>query len=139
MCASSHWFHFLKKFKLVEFFFCFFFLINQIINFAWQLVATIIHQSHLCPLPLSIQPIIWNYDHCLHLYPTPHTVCSFLNIWSSDWLLGFPCYVSVIKCRSSVSTNNEIELFDLRICNGSAKRYNNQLLFPIIKTSLGFQ
>lgn len=39
-----------------------------------QLVATITHQSHLCPLPLSVQPIIWNYDHCLHLYPTPHTV-----------------------------------------------------------------
>lgn len=42
--------------------------------FLLQLVATITHQSHLCPLPLSVQPIIWNYDHCLHLYPTPHTV-----------------------------------------------------------------
>ncbi|CAI9113288.1 OLC1v1013861C1 [Oldenlandia corymbosa var. corymbosa] len=39
-----------------------------------HLVATITHQSHLCPLPLSIQPIIWNYDHSLHLYPTPHTI-----------------------------------------------------------------
>lgn len=39
-----------------------------------HLVATIIHQSHLCPLPLSMQPIIWNYDHALHLYPTPHTI-----------------------------------------------------------------
>ncbi|KAI5673983.1 hypothetical protein M9H77_14347 [Catharanthus roseus] len=39
-----------------------------------HLVDTIIHQSHLCPLPLSLQPIIWNYDHCLHLYPTPHTI-----------------------------------------------------------------
>ncbi|XP_024994432.1 DNA polymerase epsilon subunit B [Cynara cardunculus var. scolymus] len=39
-----------------------------------HLVATITHQSHLCPLPLSVQPIIWNYDHCLHLYPTPHTI-----------------------------------------------------------------
>ncbi|KAK6123610.1 hypothetical protein DH2020_042642 [Rehmannia glutinosa] len=39
-----------------------------------HLVATITHQSHLCPLPLSIQPIIWNFDHCLHLYPTPHTI-----------------------------------------------------------------
>ncbi|GLU18413.1 hypothetical protein SLE2022_347170 [Rubroshorea leprosula] len=39
-----------------------------------HLVATITHQSHLCPLPLFIQPIIWNYDHCLHLYPTPHTI-----------------------------------------------------------------
>ncbi|GMP71044.1 hypothetical protein CsSME_00029611 [Camellia sinensis var. sinensis] len=39
-----------------------------------HLVATITHQSHLCPLPLTVQPIIWNYDHCLHLYPIPHTV-----------------------------------------------------------------
>ncbi|KAL6583692.1 hypothetical protein OROMI_002981 [Orobanche minor] len=39
-----------------------------------HLVATITHQSHLCPLPLSVQPIIWNFDHCLHLYPTPHTI-----------------------------------------------------------------
>ncbi|CAI9270655.1 unnamed protein product [Lactuca saligna] len=39
-----------------------------------HLVATITHQSHLCPLPLSVQPIIWNHDHCLHLYPTPHTI-----------------------------------------------------------------
>ncbi|XWS60801.1 hypothetical protein CRYUN_Cryun07bG0068500 [Craigia yunnanensis] len=39
-----------------------------------HLVATITHQSHLCPLPLFVQPIIWNYDHCLHLYPTPNTI-----------------------------------------------------------------
>nr|XP_048329468.1 DNA polymerase epsilon subunit B [Ziziphus jujuba var. spinosa] len=39
-----------------------------------HLVATITHQSHLCPLPLSVQPIIWNYDHSLYLYPTPHTI-----------------------------------------------------------------
>ncbi|XP_057446745.1 DNA polymerase epsilon subunit B [Lotus japonicus] len=39
-----------------------------------HLVATITHQSHLCPLPLTVQPILWNYDHCLYLYPTPHTI-----------------------------------------------------------------
>ncbi|CAI0400211.1 unnamed protein product [Linum tenue] len=39
-----------------------------------HLVATITHQSHLCPLPLIIQPVIWNYDHSLHLYPSPHTI-----------------------------------------------------------------
>ncbi|CAO2832352.1 unnamed protein product [Amaranthus hypochondriacus] len=39
-----------------------------------HLVATLVHQSHLCPLPLTIQPISWNHDHCLHLYPTPHTI-----------------------------------------------------------------
>ncbi|WOL20163.1 DNA polymerase epsilon subunit B [Canna indica] len=39
-----------------------------------HLVATITHQSHLCPLPLTVQPIIWNYDHCLRLYPTPNMI-----------------------------------------------------------------
>ncbi|KAJ8771941.1 hypothetical protein K2173_027118 [Erythroxylum novogranatense] len=39
-----------------------------------HLVATITHQSHLCPLPLISQPIIWNYDHSLHLYPSPHVI-----------------------------------------------------------------
>ncbi|KAL1199185.1 DNA polymerase epsilon subunit B [Cardamine amara subsp. amara] len=39
-----------------------------------HLVYTITHQSHLCPLPLMVQPIIWNYDHTLRLYPTPHTI-----------------------------------------------------------------
>ncbi|XP_068658256.1 DNA polymerase epsilon subunit B [Aristolochia californica] len=39
-----------------------------------HLVATITHQSHLCPLPLTVQPIIWNFDHCLRLYPSPHTI-----------------------------------------------------------------
>ncbi|CAN1180291.1 DNA polymerase epsilon subunit B [Linum perenne] len=42
--------------------------------FRLQLVATITHQSHLCPLPLIVQPVIWNYDHSLHLYPSPHTI-----------------------------------------------------------------
>ncbi|MCO5615087.1 hypothetical protein L7F22_069375 [Adiantum nelumboides] len=39
-----------------------------------HLVVTIAHQSHLCPLPLTKQPISWNHDHALRLYPTPHTV-----------------------------------------------------------------
>ncbi|KAK1607548.1 hypothetical protein QYE76_031221 [Lolium multiflorum] len=26
------------------------------------------------PFEHAIQPIIWNYDHCLRLYPTPHTI-----------------------------------------------------------------
>ncbi|KAJ7560741.1 hypothetical protein O6H91_04G143500 [Diphasiastrum complanatum] len=39
-----------------------------------HLVATVTHQSHLCPLPLMTEPISWNYDHSLRLYPTPHTI-----------------------------------------------------------------
>ncbi|KAJ4869580.1 DNA polymerase epsilon subunit B2 [Raphanus sativus] len=39
-----------------------------------HLAHTITHQSHLCPLPLMVQPIIWNYDHSLRLYPSPDTI-----------------------------------------------------------------
>ncbi|BBN16991.1 DNA polymerase epsilon subunit 2 [Marchantia polymorpha subsp. ruderalis] len=39
-----------------------------------HLVATVLHQSHLCPLPLTSQPISWPLDHVLRLYPLPHTV-----------------------------------------------------------------
>jgi len=40
-------------------------------NISNHLVRTLIDQSHLCPLPLTVRPIYWNYDHCLHLYPLP--------------------------------------------------------------------
>lgn len=39
-------------------------------NFAKSLAA----QSHLCPLPLHIAPIYWEYDHTLGLYPLPDMV-----------------------------------------------------------------
>lgn len=39
-----------------------------------HLVVTMLHQNHLCPLPLTSQPINWNYDHSLSLYPTPDTI-----------------------------------------------------------------
>lgn len=36
-----------------------------------QLVKTIVEQGHLSPLPLSIRPVYWNYDHSLHLEVLP--------------------------------------------------------------------
>ena len=39
-----------------------------------HMVVTMLHQSHLCPLPLTMKPIIWNFDHALTLYPTPDTI-----------------------------------------------------------------
>ena len=38
---------------------------------AQHLVKTLMDQSHLCPLPLSVQPVYWNYDNALRLYPLP--------------------------------------------------------------------
>eukprot|EP00887_Chlorella_sp_A99_P007226 scaffold2.g7226.t1 len=33
--------------------------------------ATVLQQSHLCPVPLEYQPIYWEHDHALYLYPLP--------------------------------------------------------------------
>lgn len=39
-----------------------------------HLVKTIADQSQLCPLPLSVQPVYWNYSHAMSLYPLPDAV-----------------------------------------------------------------
>jgi hypothetical protein len=39
-----------------------------------QLVQTILDQCHLSPLPLSIRPTLWDFDHALRLYPMPTAV-----------------------------------------------------------------
>jgi DNA polymerase epsilon subunit 2 len=39
-----------------------------------HLVKTLLDQSHLCPLPLHIQPVYWNFDHHLSLFPAPDVV-----------------------------------------------------------------
>lgn len=41
---------------------------------AIQLVQTILDQCHLSPLPLSIRPTLWDFDHALRLYPMPTAV-----------------------------------------------------------------
>ncbi|EIW66910.1 hypothetical protein TREMEDRAFT_45435 [Tremella mesenterica DSM 1558] len=35
------------------------------------LVQTILDQTHLSPLPLSVRPTLWEFDHALRLYPMP--------------------------------------------------------------------
>ncbi|CED83236.1 epsilon dna polymerase [Phaffia rhodozyma] len=35
------------------------------------LVQTILDQCHLSPLPLSVRPTLWDFDHALRLYPMP--------------------------------------------------------------------
>ncbi|EJU06103.1 DNA polymerase epsilon subunit B [Dacryopinax primogenitus] len=36
-----------------------------------NLVQMVIDQEHLSPLPLTVQPILWEFDHALRLYPSP--------------------------------------------------------------------
>eukprot|EP00899_Mesostigma_viride_P008067 jgi/Mesvir1/17261/Mv07669-RA.1 len=39
-----------------------------------HMVTTVLQEAHLCPLPLTSQPVLWDYDHALRLYPSPHTL-----------------------------------------------------------------
>jgi hypothetical protein len=39
-----------------------------------HLAMTVLQQGHLCPLPLNVQPIYWDFDHALRLYSSPHAV-----------------------------------------------------------------
>ncbi|RKP00061.1 hypothetical protein CXG81DRAFT_13681 [Caulochytrium protostelioides] len=39
-----------------------------------HLAKTVIDQSHLCPLPMRVQPRHASFDHALRLFPTPHVV-----------------------------------------------------------------
>jgi len=36
-----------------------------------HMIRTVIDQAHLCPLPLSVQPVYWSYDYALRLTATP--------------------------------------------------------------------
>ncbi|OMH85263.1 DNA polymerase epsilon subunit 2 [Zancudomyces culisetae] len=42
-------------------------------------VKTIISQSHLSPFPLRVEPVLWEYDHSLRLYPNPDLPSTRLN------------------------------------------------------------
>lgn len=46
----------------------------QEMNLKRYLVSTILDQGHLCPLPQSARPILWEYDHAMRLYPMPSAV-----------------------------------------------------------------
>lgn len=39
-----------------------------------HLAATLVQQAHLCPLPMTQNPIYWEYDHALWLYPAPNGI-----------------------------------------------------------------
>lgn len=40
----------------------------------FQYAKSIICQSHLSPLSLSVIPIYWKYNHSLQIYPTPDLI-----------------------------------------------------------------
>jgi DNA polymerase epsilon subunit 2 len=36
-----------------------------------QVCATVLQEGHLCPVPLEYQPIVWEWDHAMWVYPLP--------------------------------------------------------------------
>ncbi|CAM9215034.1 unnamed protein product [Ascophyllum nodosum] len=52
---------------------------------------TLLHQGHLCPLPLAARPIHWELDDALWLYPLPHVVVLADRTDQYRWLLGDCC------------------------------------------------
>eukprot|EP01083_Nonionella_stella_P059378 155352_1 len=48
--------------------------LEDAVDLSNHLAKTILDQSHLCPLPLQICPLYWNYSHALNLYPSPDLI-----------------------------------------------------------------
>lgn len=56
-----------------------------------QCTKTLLHQGHLCPLPLSARPIHWELDDALSLYPLPHVAVLADRTEQYRWLLNGCC------------------------------------------------
>ncbi|KJE88954.1 DNA polymerase epsilon subunit 2 [Capsaspora owczarzaki ATCC 30864] len=41
------------------------------VSLAAAFTKTVIDQAHLCPLPLHVRPVYWDFDHALRIYPAP--------------------------------------------------------------------
>ena len=39
-----------------------------------MVAKTVLDQGHLCPLPLSVRPVFWGFDHSLRLIPQPNAL-----------------------------------------------------------------
>lgn len=56
-------------------------------------MQTVLDQCHLSPLPLSVRPTLWDYDHTLRLYPMPTAVRLHVLFCSSPRLFDNLAYV----------------------------------------------
>ena len=68
-----------------------------------HLCATLLQQSHLCPVPLEAQPVFWNFDHALHLYPIPDVLVLADRVLSASF--GFPAMPMYQLDQSCVCLN----------------------------------
>lgn len=88
---------------------------NQDLMFA-HMAMTVLQQSHLCPMPLVVQPVHWAFDHALQLYPLPdavvladgsmqaslqHEGCTVFNpVSSRHWFSGFLCATLLVMLHT---------------------------------------
>ncbi|KAF5832409.1 DNA polymerase alpha/epsilon subunit B-domain-containing protein [Dunaliella salina] len=92
-----------------------------------HLTLTLLQQSHLCPLPLLQQPIYWQYDHAMHIYPLPHAVvvadtspqaqhnhqgCSTFN--PGSFADGF--FAAYVPFKQGMETEGEGEVKAVEMC-----------------------
>mmetsp|Transcript_1447 Transcript_1447/g.4347 ORF Transcript_1447/g.4347 Transcript_1447/m.4347 type:complete len:102 (+) Transcript_1447:522-827(+) len=50
-----------------------------------HLVKSVVDQAHLSPLPLLFRPVLWQYDHALWLFPSPHLLVLADKAAPFDW------------------------------------------------------
>ncbi len=86
-----------------------------------HLVVTLLDQGHLCPLPLTVQPVYWDYDHALRLFPLPDVVRGALQ------LLRAGCSVPVVTPRCAVRGSSQVVLAD--DCDEYHLTYEDCLVF----------
>jgi hypothetical protein len=97
-----------------------------------QLVATICEQAHLCPLPLTVQPVYWDYDHALRLYPLPDVVscvaratttnsCRWYTPRPTDGITFVRTPLCVCVCRSYSQTTATSTMWHSKIAQCSTQ------------------
>jgi DNA polymerase epsilon subunit 2 len=61
------------------------------------MITTLLDQGHLCPLPLSSRPILWEYDNAMRVYPLPDVLvlADHMSHFSRTYM---ECQVRVYVC-----------------------------------------
>lgn len=83
-----------------------------------HLVKTVVDQAHLCPLPLHVSPIYWEFDHALRLYPVPDVMIladkfdSYRHVYSGSLAFNPGSFASsdfsfVVYTPSQLRSNQE--------------------------------
>lgn len=67
----------------------------------WSLlIAQVLEQAHLGPLPPLVRPVYWNYDHALRLYPLPGSYWCRLLLPASTDFLSLTFFYRLMLCQT---------------------------------------